>query len=89
MQKFLVEAKMTTETFGMTAEKTICDIFGLSYPANFKTRCSARLQEEITPTVKAAFTELSDAIKHTGSEKGERGKESKCSYDFPDRKRCH
>ena len=82
MQKFLVEAKMTTETFGMTAEKTICDIFGLSYPANFKTRCSARLQEEITPTVKAAFTELPDAIKHTGSEKGERGKESKCSYDF-------
>ncbi len=82
MRKFLVEVKMTTETFGMTAEKTICDIFGLSYPANFKTRCSARLQEEITPTVKAAFTELPDAIKHTGSEKGERGKESKCSYDF-------
>ena len=82
MQKFLVEAKMTTETFGMTAEKTICDIFALSYPANFKTRCSARLQEEITPTVKAAFAELPDAIKHTGSEKGERGKESKCSYDF-------
>ena len=82
MQKFLVEAKMTTETFGMTAEKTICDLFGLSYPANFKARCSARLQDEITPVVKTAFTELPDAIKHTGSEKGERGKESKCSYDF-------
>ncbi len=82
MQKFLVEAKMTTETFGMTAEKTICDVFGLSYPANFKTRCSVRLQEEITPIVKAAFTDLPNAIKHTGSEKGERGKESKCSYDF-------
>lgn len=82
LQKFLVEVKMTTETFGMTAEKTICDVFGLSYPANFKTRCSARLQEEITPVVKAAFTKLPEAIKHTGSEKGERGKESKCSYDF-------
>ena len=82
LQKFLVEAKMTTETFGITAEKTICDVFGLSYPANFKTRCSARLQEEITPVVKVAFTELPAAIKHTGSEKGERGKESKCSYDF-------
>lgn len=82
LQRFIVEAKITTETFGMTAEKTICDIFKLSYPANFKTRCSMRLQEEITPTIKAAFAELPNAVKHTGSEQGERGKESKCSYDF-------
>lgn len=82
LQKFLIEVKTTTETFGMTAEKTICDIFGLSYPNSFKTRCSGRLQDEITPTVNAAFKELPAAIKHTGSEKGERGKESKCSFDF-------
>ena len=82
LQKFIVEAKMTTETFGMTAEKTICDLFSLTYPDNFKGRCSARLQEEITPTVKEAFKHLPTAIKHTGSEKGERGKDSKCSYDF-------
>lgn len=82
LQKFIVEARMTTETFGMTAEKTICDMFGLAYPDNFKGRCSARLQEEITPAVKAAFTRLPAAIKHTGSEKGERGRDSKCPYDF-------
>ena len=82
LQKFLVEAKQTTETFGMTAEKTICDIFGLECPESFKTRCSPKIQEEITPTIRRAFLELPKAIKHTGSEKGERGKESKCSYDF-------
>ena len=82
LQKFIVEAKMTTETLGMTAEKTICDLFSLAYPDNFKGRVSARLQEEIAPTVKAAFKNLPAAIKHTGSEKGERGKDSKCSYDF-------
>ena len=82
LQKFIVEAKMTTETFGMTAEKTICDLFGLGYPSNFKGRCSARLQDEITPIIKTAFKNLPAAIKHTGSEKGERGKDSKCSYDF-------
>jgi len=82
LQRFIIEAKMTTETFGMTAEKTICDLFGLAYPDNFKGRCSPRLQAEITPTVKAAFKLLPAAIKHTGSEKGERGKDSKCSYDF-------
>ena len=77
LQKFIVEAKMTTETLGMTAEKTICDLFSLAYPDNFKGRVSARLQEEIAPTVKAAFKNLPAAIKHTGSEKGERGKDSK------------
>ncbi len=82
LQKFLVEVKQTTETFGMTAEKAICDIFGLEYPDSFKTRCSPKLQEEITPTIIKAFEELPKAIRHTGSEKGERGKESKCSYDF-------
>lgn len=82
LQKFLVEAKQTTETFGMTAEKAICDIFGLECPESFRTRCSAKLQDEITSTIFSAFSELPKAIKHTGSEKGERGKESKCSYDF-------
>lgn len=82
LQKFLVEVKHTTETFGMTAEKAICDIFGLEYPDSFRTRCSPKLLEEIIPTLRQAFTELPWAIKHTGSEKGERGKDSKCSYDF-------
>ena len=82
LQKFLIETKKTTETFGMTAEKTICDIFRLEYPENFKKRCSPQLQKEITPTIKSAFATLPIAIKHTGSEKGERGENSKCSYDF-------
>lgn len=82
LQNFLVEVKHTNETFGMTAEKAICDIFNLDYPDNFKTRCDPALQKEITPTIRNAFAELPKAVKHTGSEKGERGKESKCSYDF-------
>ena len=58
LQKFLVEAKQTTETFGMTAEKTICDIFGLEYPDSFRTRCSPKLQEDMTPTIVKAFEKL-------------------------------
>lgn len=82
LQKFLHEVNITNETFGMTAEKTICDIFNLEYPVNFKKRCSPVIQNEILPVVKEAFCRLPNAIRHTGSERGGRGDNSKCSYDF-------
>ena len=78
----LVEQKINSETLGMTAEKTICDLFKLEYPKNFYKRCSVRLEETLFPVVKKAFNFLPNAVKHTGSMRGERGGESKCSYDF-------
>ena len=78
----LREQKITSETLGITAEKTICDMFGLKYPDNFNTRYSPELQRQLNPVVGDAFNYLPKPIKHTGSDKGERGGESKCSYDF-------
>lgn len=78
----LVQKEINTETLGITAEKTICDKFKLKYPDSFLTRYSVDLQSELSPVIDKAFKHLPDAIKHTGSEKGERGGESKCSYDF-------
>ena len=74
--------KETTETFGITAEAAICDLFNLQKPESFNTRVSKSLQASITPIVKDAFHQMPYAIKHTGSEGGARGKASKCSYDF-------
>lgn len=74
--------KETTETFGITAEAAICRLFNLDMPDNFKTRVSKTMLEEIAPVVKEAFLNIPKAIKHTGSEGGERGSASKCSYDF-------
>ena len=53
-----------------------------SYPKNFLKRYSKKLQSILTPTIKDAFKFLPVPIKHTGSDKGVRGGESKCSYDF-------
>ena len=78
----LVQKEINTETLGITAEKAICDKFGLKYPQSFLTRYSSELQSAITPVINKAFKYLPIAIKHTGSEQGERGGESKCSYDF-------
>lgn len=82
LKKFLTNVKITTETFGITAEKTICDIFNLEFPSNFISRVDKNLENDITPIVKSAFEKLPDAIKHTGSDNGDRGNRSKCSYDF-------
>lgn len=76
------EIKGTLETFGMTAEKTICDIFDLDYSEDLRARSSLLIQEEITPVIEEAFKELPVPLKHTGSQKGTRGNQSKCSYDF-------
>ena len=80
--ELLREEKITSETLGITAEKTVCDLFSLKYPDSFKSRYSPKLEEELMPIIVVAFANLPNAIKHTGSMSGERGGNSKCSYDF-------
>ena len=79
---WMVKVKETTETLGMSAESAICKVFGLKRPESFATRVSLSLERELTPTVREAFRYMSPAVKHTGSESGTRGENSKCSYDF-------
>lgn len=70
------------ETLGMSAESAICEYFNLHQPDSFKTRCSPFIKKQLVSVVKEAFRIVPKAIRHTGSESGERGEQSKCSYDF-------
>lgn len=70
------------ETLGMSAEAAICEYFKLEQPASFKTRCSTAIKKQLVGVIKDAFQVVPKAIKHTGSESGARGEQSKCSYDF-------
>ncbi len=70
------------ETLGMSAESAICEYFNLDQPDSFKTRCSPYIKRQLSSVVKEAFKFVPKAIRHTGSEIGERGEQSKCSYDF-------
>ncbi len=79
---YLVTKQNNTETLGITAEKTICDIFNLEYPKNFFKRYSVEMQYQLQDTIEAAFQQLPSPIKHSGSTTGSRGGTSKCSYDF-------
>ncbi|MBO4858919.1 MAG: hypothetical protein J5527_10445 [Treponema sp.] len=74
--------KETNETFGMSAEAAICDLFNLKKPESFRTRVKASYIAALQPIIMQAFKTLPAAIKHTGSESGSRGGVSKCSFDF-------
>ena len=78
----IVAKEINTETLGITAEKTICDIFGLKYPSNFFKRYSVELQYQIEACIRNAFNYLPVPIEHSGSTVGSRGGKSKCSFDF-------
>lgn len=78
----LKKKEKNNETLGVTAEKTICDIFNLSYPDSFFERYSEEMEYQLRDTIVYAFQELPDAIKYCGNEKGEEGGTSKSPYDF-------
>lgn len=75
-------AKDNNETFGITAEAAVCKAFNLEMPESFAKRVSAPLLENLIPIAERAFESMPKAIRHTGSEKGDRGESSKCPYDF-------
>lgn len=80
--EFLKTISLNTETFGMTAEKTICDVFNLDFPSHLVSRTSRIIESQIKDTIIESFLYLPKPIKYTGSEQGFRKAESKCPYDF-------
>lgn len=79
---FVIEKQVNNETLGITAEKTVCDLFGLEYPKNFFKRYSAEMQYQLEEIISYAFETLPAPIKYCGNMSGERGGNSKSSYDF-------
>lgn len=75
-------ANHNNETLGITAEKTICDIYKLEYPVSFLERYSPDLQLKLEDVIRDAFSEIPKPIKYCGNESGKRGGNSKSSYDF-------
>lgn len=73
-----------TETFGISAEAAICKFFDLRMPESFATRADYQLVEKLVPVIGEFFARhnLPFPIAHTGSLPGDRGQQSKCSYDF-------
>lgn len=74
--------KENNESLGMSAEAAICEKYNLPQPDSFKNRTLPTLKRQLIPVIQEAFNIMPKAIKHTGSESGERKGQSKCSYDF-------
>lgn len=80
--KWFTQIVENNETLGMSAESAICEYFGLQQPDSFQKRCSPKIKRQLSAVIEESFKIVPKAIKHTGSESGERGMQSKCSYDF-------
>lgn len=80
--KWFKVVKETTESLGMSAEGAICDYFQLEKPASFQGRVIKSYVDRLLPVVDSAFKDIPAAIRHSGSDAGARGENSKCSYDF-------
>ena len=80
--KLFIEERKNTETIGISAEYAICKKFNIEYPDSFDRRKSNKIVSELENVLDNAFKHLPKAIKHTGSDSGERRGASKCPYDF-------
>ena len=88
--RFLVSAipewiqlvKVNNETLGISAEAAICKYFRIKQPLSFASRSSGKIISDLIPVIDEAFKGIPKVIKHTGSEAGARGAQSKCPYDF-------
>lgn len=80
--KLFIEERKNTETIGVSAEYAICKKFNIDYPDSFQRRKSDKVVSELEEVLNKAFAQLPKAIKHTGSDSGERRGSSKCPYDF-------
>ena len=60
------------ETFGITAEKVVCDLFGLVYPEHIIYRSSDKMETELLPCIRQFFEEnsLLEVIEHIGYRNG-------------------
>ncbi len=74
--------KQNNESLGMSAEGAICEYFNIEMPKSFESRVVPAYVKMLMPVVADAFKSLPKAIAHTGSTAGDRGEQSKCSYDF-------
>ena len=79
---WLKQAKENNETLGISAEGAVCKFFDLEEPSSFKNRVSDVYVERLMPAIEEAFQIIPKAIKHSGSERGKRGAQSKSSFDF-------
>lgn len=75
---------MTTETFGISAEKAICDVFGICYDKDLIHRSDETIILKLKPLIERIFSEntIAKPKEHVGKKAGERGKNSKSPYDF-------
>ena len=82
LEKLFNIRKVNNETFGMSVENTICDLFRLEKPEHLTKRSNSKIEEKVKDTIIEVFKKIPRPIKYVGSEKGNYGVQSKSPVDF-------
>ena len=73
--------EINNETLGMTAEKVICDICCID-SSLIAHRSNPGYEVVLRPYVERSLIDLPPILKHVGTERGDRGGQSKSAVDF-------
>ena len=76
------QRKDNNETFGMSIENAICNLFNLDKPDHLEKRSNHIIELKSRDVILRAFKYIPKPIKYAGSEKGKFGNQSKSPVDF-------
>ena len=74
--------KINNETFGISVENAICNLFRLDKPEHLEKRSNREIEIKSRNTIIEVFKKIPRPKKYVGAEKGEYGGQSKSPVDF-------
>ena len=82
LEALFKKREKNNETLGISIENAICNIFNLDKPEHLEKRSDSEIERKSKEVIIEAFNSIPKPIKYVGTEKGERGGQSKSPVDF-------
>ena len=82
LEELFKKKEKNNETFGISIENAICNMYNLERPSHLMSRSDHLIELSAKDTIIEAFKKIPKPIKYVGDKKGTTGKNSKSPIDF-------
>ena len=82
LEKLFSSRETNNETFGISVENAICNIFNLDKPDHLNSRSNQLIESNVKSVIIDAFSKMPHPVEYVGNKTGERGGNSKSPVDF-------
>lgn len=82
LEQLFKEKQTNNETFGISVENAICNLYRLDKPSHLEKRTNKEIEAKSKNVIIEAFKSIPRPIKYIGAEKGNYGAKSKSPVDF-------